>query len=90
MFYMARPCWRLEAGHENGVREMAPDGKCTDTGAKKSFAAAIDTIALEGMEREQAISFGRKKALEYSWRRTAESTALFLRTLTESAGSPSC
>ncbi|MBO45362.1 MAG: hypothetical protein CMJ96_00530 [Planctomycetes bacterium] len=56
----------------------------------ESFAAAIDTIALEGMEREQAISFGRKKALEYSWRRTAESTALFLRTLTESAGSPSC
>jgi|TARA_B100001964_G_C14127241_1_gene551110 hypothetical protein len=41
---MARPCWRLEAGHENGVREMAPDGKCTDTGAKKSFAAAIDDL----------------------------------------------
>ena len=44
-----------------------------------AFAAALDKMAMGGPERERAISLGLKRAQEFSWRRTAEATAAFLR-----------
>ncbi len=45
----------------------------------EAFADALDQVALEGAPRERAIDLGLKRAQEFSWHRTAEATAAFLR-----------